>query len=81
MLSWDGYQGRLMMEMIPCKDCITLAICLGNVKPKYSGTALMGHIDNNLMNKCALLRKYIYENNDHSSGFYHREVDDGNDSV
>ena len=63
------------MERIPCKNCITLAICIGDIKPKHSGTALTVHIAT-LVNKCALLTQYLYETPEHSSGIQHMKVVD-----
>lgn len=46
---------------IPCKDCITLSICLGNDPLlKVSGTAIRAHINGNLCVKCALIKQFIY---------------------
>ncbi|MHA1972839.1 MAG: hypothetical protein ACTSW1_07595 [Candidatus Hodarchaeales archaeon] len=65
----------------PCEDCITLAMCLGNLKPKYSGTALWYYIDINLLEKCSILKKFMYESLDKngeimSSSVQHKKIMD-----
>lgn len=40
--------------MIPCKDCITLAICKSNVKTNR------GNLYSNIIPKCKLLRDYMH---------------------
>jgi len=54
---------------LPCIDCICFAICKDTVPMRHSGTALMGHIQNNLVNKCSLIHDFIYDNDsDKGSG-------------
>ena len=45
---------------LPCIDCITFAICKDTVPMRHSGTALMGHIQGPLIDKCSLVHDYIY---------------------
>lgn len=61
---------------VPCKNCITLAMCIKQMEPKYSGTALMGYIENTLMNKCSILLNYVYETEYKSSYAQYRRVMD-----
>ena len=48
------------MYDLPCIKCICFAVCKDSVPMRNSGTALMGHIQNELITKCSLLNDFIY---------------------
>jgi len=50
---------------IPCKDCICLVMCLGNIDPACNDTSLMIQIQSIITNKCSLLGSYVYSNSDY----------------
>ncbi len=45
---------------LPCIDCVCFAICKDTTPMRHSGTALMGHIEGVLCNKCSLVHNFIY---------------------
>ena len=62
---------------IPCKNCITLSICLGNDPLlKVSGTAIRAHIEGPLCRKCALINEFIYGNSIVAQSSRYKEVVD-----
>ena len=52
---------------LPCVKCICFPVCKDTIPMRHSGTALMGHIQNELITKCSLLNDFIYFNDNDSS--------------